>query len=105
MYLKEQKDLCVDTQGTVGNVIIHPTAQIDPSAVIGPNVIVGAGCKIGKGVRIQDSALFEAAEIKGHTFIRNSIIGWKSIVGSWVRIEGVSVLAEDVVVHNEVFIN
>jgi mannose-1-phosphate guanylyltransferase len=43
--------------------------------------------------------------IKQDAFIRNAIIGWKSIVGRWVRIEGVTVLAEDVSVKDEVFIN
>lgn len=106
MYLKEFEDSTAPKlPSAVGNVLIHPSAIIDPTAIIGPNVIIGANCKVGKGVRILNSALFEGAEIKGHTFIKNSIIGWRSIVGSWVRIEGISVLAEDVIVMNEIFIN
>jgi len=106
MYLKEFEHIEASKfPSAVGNVLIDPTAQIDPTAIIGPNVIIGPNCKIGKGVRILNSALFEGVEIKGHTFIKNSIIGWRSIVGSWVRIEGISVLAEDVIVMNEIFIN
>ena len=86
-------------------MLVHPTAEIHPEAVIGPNVTIGENCKISKGARIQDSCLLAESQIKQDAFIRESIIGWKSIVGRWVRIEGVSVLAEDVQIKDEVFIN
>jgi len=80
----------------VGNVLIHPTAQVDSSSVIGPNVTIGEKCIIMRGVRISNSCVQSRTLIKSHAFIRNSIIGWQSIIGQWVRIEGVSVVAEDV---------
>jgi mannose-1-phosphate guanylyltransferase len=40
--------------------------------------------------------------IKDHAWIQNSIIGWKSTVGRWSRLEGVSVLGEDVQIADEV---
>jgi len=73
----------------VGDVLIHPTAQVDPTSKIGPNVSVGAKVKIGPGVRIQNSIVLDGAEIKARCCIMNSIIGWNSVVGSWSRLEGV----------------
>eukprot|EP01110_Echinostelium_bisporum_P013526 TRINITY_DN9331_c0_g1_i1.p1 TRINITY_DN9331_c0_g1~~TRINITY_DN9331_c0_g1_i1.p1 ORF type:complete len:408 (-),score=139.37 TRINITY_DN9331_c0_g1_i1:15-1238(-) len=72
----------------IGNVIIHPSAQVDPTAVIGPNVTIGANAKIGKGVRIQHAIILEGAQIKDHSFVSYSILGWRTIVGVWARIEG-----------------
>ena len=73
--------------------------------MIGPNVVIGENCIIGPGARISDAVIFGKTQVKGHAFIRNSIIGWQSIIGQWVRIEGVSVVAEDVQIKDEVFIN
>ncbi len=78
---------------------------MDPGAVLGPNVVIGENCKIEKGVRMSNTTILSNSLIKAHTMIRDSIIGWQSIVGKWVRIEGVSVVAEDVQIKDEVFIN
>lgn len=88
-----------------GNVLIDPTAQIGRNCVIGPNVTIGANCVIGDGVRITRSAVFEGAKIKSHSWINNSIIGWRAHVGSWVRMEGTSVLGDDVQVRDELYVN
>ena len=77
----------------IGNVLIHPSAQVDKSAVLGPNVVIGEKCKIGAGCRISNTTILSQTDIKDHAFIRNSIIGWQCVVGHWVRIEGVSVVA------------
>lgn len=89
----------------IGSVLIHPTAQVDPTAVLGPDVVIGKDCKVGAGSRISNSTILPQTEIKRHVFIRNSIIGWQNVIGHWVRIEGVSVVAQDVQVKDEVFIN
>ena len=88
-----------------GNVLIDPTAIIGRNCIIGPNVTIGAGCVIGDGVRITRSAIFEGAQIKSHSWINNSIIGWRAVVGSWVRMEGTSVLGDDVQVRDELYVN
>lgn len=88
-----------------GNVLIDPTAQIGRNCIIGPNVTIGPNCVIGEGVRITRSAVFEGAKIKSHTWINNSIIGWRAAVGSWVRMEGTSVLGDDVQVRDELYVN
>lgn len=88
-----------------GNVLIDPTAVIGRNCVIGPNVTIGPNCVLGEGVRITRSAVFEGAKIKSHTWINNSIIGWRASVGSWVRMEGTSVLGDDVQVRDELYVN
>ena len=47
-----------------------------------------AGTKINAGSRIQ-----------------GSIIGWKNKIGKWVRIDGLTVTAEDVEVKDEIYLN
>ena len=41
----------------IGNVIIHPSAQVDCGAVLGPDVVIGKDCKIGGGARISNSTI------------------------------------------------
>jgi len=73
----------------VGDVMIHPSARIHPSAKIGPNVSIGENAVIGAGVRILHSIILDNVEVKDHACILHSIIGWKSTVGQWARLEGV----------------
>lgn len=72
----------------VGDVLIHPTAQVDPTSKIGPNVSIGAKVKIGPGVRIQHSIILDNAEIKGRACVMYSVVGWNSTIGTWARLEG-----------------
>lgn len=88
-----------------GNVLIDPSAVIGRNCIIGPNVTIGPNCVIGEGVRITRSAVFEGAKINSHSWINNSIIGWRASVGSWVRMEGTSVLGDDVQVRDELYVN
>lgn len=66
---------------------------------------LGPNCIIGDGVRIKRSVVMEGVEIKDHSWVHNSIIGWRSTIGRWVRIEGTSVLGEDVTVSDEMYLN
>ena len=43
--------------------------------------------------------------VNENSLIDNSIIGWNSIIGKWVRIEGLSVFGEFVTIKDEVLIN
>ena len=70
-------------------------------------------------MRLQRCTIMDDAVVKAHTWINSAIIGWKSVIGAWVRleqftasditmqvrIEGVTVLGEDVTVRDELFIN
>ena len=70
--------------------------------MIGPNVVIGPNVIISEGVRIKDSTLLEGCIVKKYSFIEGSIIGWRSIIGSWTRVNGLTILGEDVVLSDEI---
>ena len=88
-----------------GNVIVHESAQIDASAVVGPNVVVGPNCKIGAGTKVSNTTLLGGATVGASSFVDGSIIGWKSSIGNWCRVTGLSVIAEDVQVKAQSYLN
>ncbi len=48
------------------------------------------------GVRIQHSVLMEGVKVLDSAWINGSIIGWKSVVGRWCRVEPMTVTGKDV---------
>lgn len=94
-----------DGEGIVGNVLIDSTAHIGHNCRIGPNVTIGPGVVIEDGVCIKRCTILKDAHIKSHSWLESSIIGWKCTVGQWVRMENVTVLGEDVIVKDELYIN
>jgi mannose-1-phosphate guanylyltransferase len=88
-----------------GNVIIAEGATVDPTAIVGPNVVLGPGCSVGAGSKVQNSTLLAGAVVKNSSFVDGSIIGWKSTVGSWCRVTKLTVIAEDVNVKDETYLN
>ncbi|KIV83904.1 mannose-1-phosphate guanyltransferase [Exophiala sideris] len=88
-----------------GNVLVDPTAKIGKSCRIGPNVTIGPGCVIGDGVRLQRCVLLEDSKIKDHAWIKSTIVGWRSTVGRWARLENVTVLGDDVTIGDEIYVN
>lgn len=88
-----------------GNVLIDPTAKIGKNCLIGPDVTIGANVVVEDGARIVKSAILEGAHIKAHSYVSSTIIGWRASVGSWSRVEGGSVLGDDVSVGDELYIN
>lgn len=82
--------------GVRGNVLVHPTAKVGDDVQLGPNVVVGEGVVLEKGCSLSRCVIMKDATVKSHSWVHNSIIGWKSVVGRWVRMEGVSVLGENV---------
>lgn len=89
----------------VGNVLIDPTAKIGKDCKIGPNVTLGPNVVIGDGVRLKNCVIMDDAQVKDFAWVEKSIVGWRSIVGRWVRMENVSVLGDDVQIKDELFIN
>lgn len=88
-----------------GNVLVHPSAKIDKDVQLGPNVVIGEGAVLEKGSSLSKCVVMKGATVKSHSWLHNSIIGWKSVVGQWVRMEGVCVLGEDVHVKDELYLN
>jgi len=88
-----------------GNVLVDASATIDPTAVVGPNVVVGPNCKIGPGCKILNSTLMAGSSVKAYSYFSGSILGWKSSVGQWCRVENLAVIAEDVQVKDDTYLN
>lgn len=89
----------------LGNVFIHETAKIGKGATLGPNVSIGANTIVGDGSRIRGSVLLDGARVGNQAYVRDSIVGWGSSVGNWARVEGISVLGEDVHLSSEIYVN
>uniref|UniRef100_A0A3Q3X7A8 mannose-1-phosphate guanylyltransferase n=1 Tax=Mola mola TaxID=94237 RepID=A0A3Q3X7A8_MOLML len=89
----------------LGNVLVDPTAQIGENCTIGPNVSIGAGVVVEDGVRIKRCTILKGSRVRSHSWLESSIVGWSSSVGQWVRMENVSVLGEDVIVNDELYLN
>ncbi|KAG9337082.1 hypothetical protein JZ751_029850 [Albula glossodonta] len=70
--------------GFLGNVLVDPTAVIGQNCTIGPNVTLGAGVVLEDGVRIKRCTVLKGAR---------------------VRMENVTVLGEDVIVNDELYLN
>ncbi|KAA8593267.1 hypothetical protein FQN60_009383 [Etheostoma spectabile] len=82
-----------------------PTAQIGQNCTIGPNVTIGAGVVVEDGVRIKRCTVLKGARVRSHSWLESCIVGWSSSVGQWVRMENVTVLGEDVIVNDELYLN
>lgn len=91
--------------GVVGNVLVDPSAKIGKSCRIGPNVTIGPDVIIEDGVCIKRCTILKGAHIRSHSWLESCIIGWRCVVGQWVRMENTSVLGEDVIVKDEIYVN
>ncbi|XP_072991534.1 uncharacterized protein [Typha latifolia] len=97
----------------IGDVYIHPSAKVHPSAKIGPNVSISANARIGAGARLISCIILDDVEIKENAVVVHSIIGWKSSIGKWSRVQGeedynaklgITILGESVAVEDEVVV-
>ncbi|EZG65034.1 mannose-1-phosphate guanyltransferase beta [Gregarina niphandrodes] len=102
---KDKPPDAITGSSIIGNVLIHPSASVGDDCQIGPDVTIGQNCVIKPGCRISNTALMADVTIESHTKIDQSIIGWNSRVGSWVRIDGLTVLGQNVKISKEVHIN
>ncbi|MCL7025405.1 hypothetical protein MKW94_008889 [Papaver nudicaule] len=97
----------------IGDVYIHPSAKVHPTAKIGPNVSISANARVGPGVRLISCIILDDVEIKENAIVINSIVGWKSSIGRWSRVQsvgdynaklGITILGEAVNVEDEVVV-
>lgn len=96
-----------------GDVYIHPSAKVHPTAKIGPNVSISANARIGAGSRLVNCIILDDVEIKENAVVIHAIVGWKSSIGRWSRVQasgdhnaklGVTILGESVTVEDEVVV-
>ncbi|PON47595.1 Nucleotidyl transferase domain containing protein [Parasponia andersonii] len=111
-------DLLASGDGTrsakiVGDVYVHPSAKIHPTAKIGPNVSISANARIGAGARLISCNILDDVEIKENAVVIHAIVGWKSSIGKWSRVQasgdynaklGITILGEAVSVEDEVVV-
>lgn len=97
----------------IGDVYIHPSAKVHPTAKIGPNVSISANARIGPGVRLISCIILDDVEIMENAVVTNAIVGWKSSIGRWSRVQaeghyssklGITILGESVAVEDEVVV-
>lgn len=104
-YRTKNSSVLASGPNIVGSVLIDPTAKIAASAVIGPNVTIGPECVVEEGARLKNVVMLKNSSVGAHSWVDNTIIGWDSKVGKWVRVEGLTVLGEDVKIKDELFVN
>ncbi|KAL3818657.1 hypothetical protein ACJIZ3_004562 [Penstemon smallii] len=89
------------------------TKKATVSGDIGPNVSISANARIGAGVRLVDCIILDDVEIKENGVVIHAIVGWKSSIGRWSRVQasgdhnaklGVTILGESVTVEDEVVV-
>ncbi|KAL7754249.1 mannose-1-phosphate guanyltransferase [Sorochytrium milnesiophthora] len=102
---RRQPDMLTTGKHIAGNVLIDPSAKIGEGCKIGPNVTIAENVVIGNGVRIKNAAILKNCNIKDYSWIERSIVGWNSTVGRWTRLEGVTVLGDDVSISDEIYVN
>ncbi|XP_032017444.1 mannose-1-phosphate guanyltransferase beta isoform X3 [Hylobates moloch] len=85
--------------------IQDPSARIGQNCSIGPNVSLGPGVVVEDGVCIRRCTVLRDARIRSHSWLESCIVGWRCCVGQWVRMENVTVLGEDVIVNDELYLN
>lgn len=109
-HLLSKATAAADGPAIVGDVYVHPSAKVHSTAKLGPNVSVSANARIGAGVRLRDCIVLDEVEVKENAIVANAVVGWKSVVGPWARVQGsgdikarlgVTILGEDVTVGKE----
>ena len=104
-----------DGPHVVGNCYVHTSAKVHPTAKLGPNVSVAPGARVGPGARLINCILLDDVEVRDNAVVHNAIVGWKSSIGRWARVQGtvdadsstkitVAILGEDVKVSDEVVV-
>ena len=86
-------------------MLMDASATVGDDCLIGPDVTIGPNCVIGSGVRLAHCVLLEGVKVGAHACVFDSILGWRATVGEWTRVEGVSVLGEDVHLGSEGCLN
>ncbi|CAM6082001.1 unnamed protein product [Calypogeia fissa] len=112
-FRKTNPGVLAKGKNIVGDVSIHPSAKIHPTAKIGPNVSISPNARIGPGVRLVNCIILDGVEIMDNAIVMHAIVGWKSIIGRWSRVQGagdftqklgIAILGEMVTVEDEVVV-
>ncbi|AQL08897.1 Mannose-1-phosphate guanylyltransferase 1 [Zea mays] len=87
------------TATIVGDVYIHPSAKVHPTSKIGPNVSISANARVGAGARLINCIILDDVEIMENAVVIHSIVGWKSSIGKWSRVQASFPLYHFIFIH------
>nr|XP_016441897.1 PREDICTED: mannose-1-phosphate guanyltransferase alpha-like isoform X1 [Nicotiana tabacum] len=79
----------------VGDVYIHPSAKVHSTAKIGPNVSISANVRVAAGARLISCIILDDVEIKENAVVMHAIVGWKSSIGKWSRVQVIQKIGEE----------
>ncbi|XP_047254873.1 mannose-1-phosphate guanyltransferase alpha [Capsicum annuum] len=65
---------------------IQATPMVVPHQ-IHPNVSISANARIGVGARLISCIILDNVEIQENTIVIHAIVGWKSSIGRWSRVQ------------------
>jgi len=102
-YIAEDSEVPKDVE-IVEPVYIGRRAVIGRGCRIGPYTVVGDGVAIGPSVRVGNSIIFSNTTIECCSVIHHSIVGERCYIGRWARLEPGTVLGDEVVVNDEVYL-
>ena len=68
-------------------------------------MVIGPGCVIEAGAKVSNTTLLAGSVVGAHSYVDGGIIGWKSTIGKWCRVTGLTVIAEDVQVKDCSYLN
>lgn len=88
-------------EGVEGVNLIHKEAQVAEGARIGPFAVLHKGVRVGKGAVVARSIVMDGTHIGEGSQILSSILMFDIKVGSRAKIEGGSVIAEKVTIHDD----
>lgn len=102
---KTEQSVNIEASRIVGNVLIDKSAIIGRDCLIGPDVCIGPNVIIEDGLLIKRSTILAGTRLKSHSRLDNCIVGWNCVIGKWVQMENTCVLAENVTIEDEVYLN
>lgn len=102
-YVSDDAEIEEDVE-LIQPVFIGKNVKVKKGTVIGPNAIIGQHSILGPSTRVLNSLLMDKVITEGASFIEDSIVGDRTYIGKWVRISAGSVLGDEVVIKDGVFI-
>lgn len=96
--------LVINLKNFKGVNLIHRESVVDDEAIIGPYAVIHKRVVVGKYARVARSIVMDGTEVGEHSQVFDSILMFGIKVGRFVRIDKHSVIAENVVVDDEVLL-
>lgn len=84
----------------IGPCVINDNVEISTNVLIRPNSILGKDVKVGHGSEIKNAILMDGAKVATNVFVGDSIIGYKTRIGSGTIIANRRFDQKNVKVHS-----